>query len=73
MKFTYHGRKVEKQNADCAYVTIPEVCTTVSMGGDNDTALVEEGIAFSPVYHIALRKTIRKGAVTTWLKLQKAN
>ena len=43
------------------------------MGGENDTSLVEEGIAFSPVYHIALRKTISKGGVTTWLRLQKAN
>jgi hypothetical protein len=45
----------------------------VELGGDNDTALSEEGIAFSPVYHLALRKTIQKGAVNTWLKLQKAN
>ena len=73
MAYTYHGRKLEKENAHSAYVTIPEVCTTVEMGGDNDTSLVEEGIAFSPVYHIALRKTISKGGVTTWLKLQKAN
>jgi len=34
---------------------------------------VEEGIAFSPVYHIALRKTIKEGEVTTWLNLRKAN
>ena len=73
MAYTYHGRKLEKENAGSAWVTIPEVCTTVEMGGDNDTSLVEEGIAFSPVYHIALRKTISKGEVTTWLKLQKAN
>ena len=73
MRFGYLGRKVEGISANRAYVTIPEVCTTVEMGGDNDTAQVEEGIAFSPVYHLRLRKTITKGAVTTWLKLQKAN
>ena len=73
MRFSYHGRKLEKQGAEAAFVTIPEVCTTVSMGGDNDTAIAEEGIAFSPVYHMALRKTISKGEMTTWLKLQKAN
>jgi hypothetical protein len=56
-----------------AYVTIPAVDTTVCMGGDNDEAEVEEGIAFSPVYRLALRKTIKEGGVTTWLKLQKAN
>ena len=73
IQFSYHGRKVEGQNAACAYVTIPDVCTTVSMGGDHDVAQVEEGIAFSPVYHLRLRKTISKGEMTTWLRLQKAN
>ena len=73
MQFGYHGRKVEKQNADAAYVTIPDVCTTLVMGGDNDIAQVEEGIAFSPVYHLRLRKTISKGEMTTWLRLQKAD
>ena len=71
MQFSYLGRKLEGQGT--AHVTIPEVCTTVEMGGDHDLAQVEEGIAFSPVYHIRLRKTITKGAVRTWLKLQKAN
>jgi hypothetical protein len=73
MAFTYHGKKLEKENAGSAWVKIPDICTTVEMGGDNDTALVEEGIAFSPVYHIALEKTIKEGGITTWLKLQKAN
>jgi hypothetical protein len=73
MAYTYHGKKLEKANAASAYVTIPAVCTKVEMGGDNDVSMVEEGIAFSPVYHIALKKTISKGGFTTWLKLQKAN
>jgi len=34
---------------------------------------VEEGIAFSPVYHLSLRKTVTEGGVKTWLKLQKAD
>ena len=73
LAYTYHGKKLEKANATSAYVTIPAVCTKVEMGGDNDVSMVEEGIAFSPVYHIALKKTISKGGFTTWLKLQKAN
>jgi hypothetical protein len=73
MVFSYHGKKIVGNCATRAYVTIPEVCTTVEMGGDNDEATVEEGIAFSPVYHLSLRKTIKEGGVTTWLKLQKAN
>jgi hypothetical protein len=73
MQFSYHGKKIVKENALRTYATIPDVMTTVELGGDNDTALSEEGIAFSPVYHLALRKTIQKGDVNTWLKLQKAN
>ena len=73
LAYTYHGKKLEKANAASAYVTIPAVCTKVEMGGDNDISMVEEGIAFSPVYHIALKKTISKGGFATWLKLQKAN
>ncbi len=73
MAYSYHGKRLEKDQAQKAYVTIPQVLTTVAMGGDNDTAWVEEGIAFSPVYHIALTKTIQKGGVRTWLSLQKAN
>ena len=73
MNFSYHGRKLEKENAALVYTTIPEVCTRVEMGGDNDVAVAEEGIAFSPVYHMCLRKTVEKGEMTTWLKLQKAN
>ncbi|MBQ7397309.1 MAG: hypothetical protein IJW09_00620, partial [Clostridia bacterium] len=71
MAFSYHGKKLAKEGAACAYVTIPEVGTTVQMSGDNDVAEVEEGIAFSPVYHLSLRKTMTKGAMRTWLKLQK--
>ena len=73
MAFSYHGKTLAGESAGCAYVTIPEVSTTVAMGGDNDVAAAEEGIAFSPVYRLSLRKTITKGAVRTWLRLQKAN
>ena len=54
-------------------MTIPEIGTKVSMGGDHDTAAVEEGIAFSPVYHLSLKKTLTKGGISTWLNLEKAN
>ena len=73
MQFSYLGRKIVKEDAKRAYVNIPEVCTVVEMGGDCDSALVEEGIAFSPVYHLSVSKTISKGGTKTWLKLQKAN
>ena len=73
MKFAYLGRKIIKNDAKRTYVTIPDVQTEVEMGGDCDEAVAEEGIAFSPVYHIGVRKTISKGEVKTWLKLRKAN
>ena len=73
MQFSYHGKKITKENATSAYVTIPDVLTTVSMGGEGVCATVEEGIAFSPVYHLEVSKTISEGGVKTWLSLQKAN
>ena len=73
MPYSYHGKRITRENATRAYVNIPDVMTVVEMGGDNDEATVEEGIAFSPVYHLGLSKTISKGAVTTWLSLRKAN
>ena len=72
MQFGYLGRKITS-SGEVAYVTIPEVSTTIQMGGDCDTLQVEEGIAFSPVYHIRATKTIKQGGVKTWLNLQKAN
>ena len=52
--------------------TIPDVLVTVEMGGECDEAEVEEGIAFSPVYHLGVRKTVSEGGVKTWLRLRKA-
>ena len=73
MPYTYHGKTIQHSNAQRAFVRIPDVMTTVEMGGDNDTAAVSEGIAFSPVYQIKLTKTIQEGGITTWLKLEKAD
>ena len=60
-----------KENAESVYVKIPEVMTRVSMGGEGVTAVAEEGIAFSPIYHIEVSKTVSEGGVKTWLNLQK--
>ena len=73
MAYSYHGKKIVKANADRVYVKIPEVYTEISMGGDGVSAVAEEGIAFSPIYHIEVSKTISEGGVKTWLNLQKAN
>lgn len=73
IKFEYLGRKIAVDNAKVAYVNVPAVDTTIEMGGEQVTAMVEEGIAFSPVYHLAVSKTIKEGEVKTWLNLKKAN
>ena len=71
-EFSYHGKKIDKKGSK-AFVSIPEVLTSVEMGGTDVECVAEEGIAFSPVYHIGVRKTIKEGEVKTWLKLQKEN
>ncbi len=71
MQFGYLGRKIRSAGASRSYVKIPAVMTEVSMGGDIDLAVCEEGIAFSPVYHIAVSKTIDKGGFRSWLRLQR--
>ena len=73
MRYSYLGRKITHEKAKSAYVVIPDVMTKIEMGGDADKYKVEEGIAFSPVYHISLEKKLTKGAAVTWLSLQKEN
>lgn len=72
MPFTYKGKRIDKCGSK-AYVTIPDVNTTVTLSGDADSLAVEEGIAFSPVYHLEATKSISKGGLTTCLNLLKAN
>ena len=73
INYSYLGRKVVKNNANVAYVNIPNVNTKVLMTGNADTFEAEEGIAFSPVYHLSLKKTVSEGGIKTCLILQKAN
>lgn len=73
MQYSYLGRKITHEKAKSAYVVIPDVMTKIEMGGDADKYKVEEGIAFSPVYHISLEKKLTKGVAVTWLSLQKEN
>ena len=71
MQYSYLGRKLKGEGV--AFVDIPPVSTRVEMGGEIDSAEVEEGIAFSPVYKLSVKKTLTKGEVRTWLKVKKAN
>lgn len=73
LKYEYKGRKVSSSKETLAFVNIPDVSTIVETDGDVDFAEAEEGIAFSPVYHLRLRKKVSKGGIKTWLNLRKAN
>ncbi len=70
MDYKYLGRSLEGE--DEAYVLIKDINTKIILSGEG-VKKVEEGIAFSPVYHLELRRSIKKGEVVTCLKLEKAN
>ena len=70
MDYKYLGRSLEGE--DEAYVLIKDINTKIILSGEG-IKKVEEGIAFSPVYHLELRRSIKKGELVTCLKLEKAN
>ena len=72
--YAYRGRKISGDGTQSAHVTIPDVSTVVTLTGDGaDTLEAEEGIAFSPVYHLRTGKTLTKGVFRTCLSLTKEN
>lgn len=85
MCYEYKGRKIAASAAGGikAWVKIPDVMAVVEMGiqeqegqeqcpSEIAEVIAEEGIAFSPVYHLeAVKKTTKE--VTTWLNLRKAD
>lgn len=73
IKYSSLGRKVVKKDAEKVYAIIPDVSTRVEMTGNGDTFECEEGIAFSPVYHMEISKNIKKGSMITCLNLIKEN
>ena len=72
MQYAYLGRKIEAKGQN-AFVKIPSINTIINVSGKVDSMAVEEGIAFSPVYHLRATKLIGKGEVTTCLCLKKVN
>jgi len=73
INYSYLGRKVTKNTAKEVYANLFDVNTKVSMSGEVDCYEAEEGIAFSPVYRLSLKKKLSKGGMKTCLKLQKVN
>ncbi len=76
MQFAYKGRKITMGHGKTngAVAVIPDIQTKVGLHGEEaDTCSAEEGIAFSPVYHLRVGKNMKGGEFRTWLSLEKAD
>jgi len=73
LSYAYKMRSLEQEGT--ARAIIPQIKTTLEMGSLEKDYLgrAEEGIAFSPMFRISIKKTYAtKGEFTTWLKVKKA-
>ena len=70
--YKYKGRKLTQKGTK-AYAVIPNIQTKLVLEGKDLEFEAEEGIAFSPVYHLRASKTLKKGDLVTCLYLQKEN
>jgi len=74
MDYIYKGRYLSTDKRDVkGRVEIPDIYTVIEAEGDSDRMNLQEGIAFSPVFHIRQFKSLKEGAMKTCLRLQKVN
>jgi hypothetical protein len=74
--YAYKCREAEMDNIVLAEALVPQVDTRLTMrtGSDDAGGYFREGFAFSPMYTIGIIKTVKgKGALRTWLKVEKAS
>jgi hypothetical protein len=74
--YAYQCREAEVFGVTLAEAQVPQVDTRLTMRPDTGqaTGYFREGFAFSPMYTIGIRKTIKgKGELRTWLKVEKAS
>lgn len=74
LHYAYKMRSLE--GPGIARAILPPIHTAVEMGSPETSCLAraEEGIAFSPMFRLALKKRYsQKGEFTTWLKVKKAD
>jgi hypothetical protein len=74
--YAYKCREAEMDGITLAEALVPQVDTRLTMRADTDEAsgYFREGFAFSPMYTIGIKKTIKgKGELRTWLKVEKAS
>ena len=73
IRYEYKDRKIGKSGA-AATAVIPAIETRVSMYADGAEGYIREGHAFSPMFTLGQKKSIKAGEVfTTWLSLEKAD
>jgi hypothetical protein len=73
--YAYQCREAEVPSIELAEALVPQVDTRLTMRADGTDAAgyFREGFAFSPMYTIGIKKTIKgKGTLRTWLKVEKA-
>ena len=74
IEYAYQCREAEIENIESVEALILQVDTRLSMHTDDSAAgYFREGFAFSPMYTLGIKKTIKaKGELRTWLKVAKA-
>ncbi len=76
IRYEYRCREASDPGATCVKSVIPPIETKVSMGCSKTeaTGYIKEGYAFSPMFTLGYTTTLKdKEAVTTWLRLEKAD
>jgi hypothetical protein len=76
IEYAYHCREAEVSDIVTAEAVIPQVDTHLTMRAATDqaTGYFREGFAFSPMYTIGIKQSIKgTGELRTWLKVAKAN
>ncbi len=75
IEYAYQCREAELANLQLAEAVIPQVDARLEMRSASlDTGYFREGFAFSPMYTLGIKKTIKaKGELRTWLKVAKAS
>jgi hypothetical protein len=74
--YAYQCREAEMPGVTLAEAMVPQVDTRLTLRSDTNkaTGYFREGFAFSPMYTLGIKKTIKgKGELRTWLKVEKAN
>ena len=76
IRYDYRCREASEAGAKSVSAVIPPIETKVSMGASKAeaTGYIKEGYAFNPMFTLGYTTTLKdKEAVTTWLRLEKAD